>query len=666
MKFSKQEYEKLVEEVRKHDRLYFVECKPSISDFDYDQLVEKLKKIEKTHPDWVLPTSPTQRLQPALTGGFKQVAHSVPMLSLANTYSEAELGDFIKRVQKLVSNKKVSFCAELKMDGVAVAVRYEKGVYVRAMTRGDGWKGDDITANMRTIRSLPLKLTGEELPDVLEIRGEVFMSHKVFQKLNEEKQAAGEELWANPRNAAAGSLKLLDPKVVAQRFLSVVFYGIAEDSSHSVETQSRVHQCLKKWGLPVFNEEHWRHCDDLEPILQFADKIEAFRSKFPFDIDGIVVKVEELRYHQELGVTGKSPRYAVAYKFAPEQATTRIHAITVQVGRTGVLTPVAELDPVFLAGSTIARATLHNQEEVERKDIRVGDSVVIEKGGDVIPKVVEVIKSKRPEGTHPWKMPKRCPACGTFVVHSEEEVAVRCPNLDCPEQKIRRIAYFASKDAMDINHLGDKVVEQLVNKGLVNSVSDIYALTPKELSQLDGFKEKSIQNLLNSIDASREVTLDRLILGLGIKYIGEGTAELLAAHVGDLEGLAKMNIHELQQIEGIGGKMAQAIVDYFKEPAHIKEIHSLLKRGIRLKSIQRKVIKGHQFFGKTFVLTGTLKNYTRDQATGLIKERGGKVVGSLSRSTDYLLVGADPGSKLEKAQTLKVPLLSEEQFEKLL
>lgn len=666
MKFNKQDYEKLVEEVRKHDLLYFVECKPVISDFEYDQLVDKLKEIEKAHPDWVLPTSPTQRLQSALTGGFKQVEHSVPMLSLANTYSEAELGDFIKRVQKLLPNKQVSFCTELKMDGVAVAARYEKGVFMRGMTRGDGWKGDDITANMRAIRSLPLKLTGEHLPDILEIRGEVFMPHKVFQKLNEDKQASGEEPWANPRNAAAGSLKLLDPKIVAKRSLSVVFYGIAEDSSNCAETQIEVHRCLKKWGLPVFSEEQWRRCDDLERVLQFADKIQAFRGKFPFDIDGIVIKIDELRYHQELGVTGKSPRYAVAYKFAPEQATTRIRAITVQVGRTGVLTPVAELDPVFLAGSTIARATLHNQEEIERKDIRIGDSVIIEKGGDVIPKVVEVIRSKRPEGTHPWKMPKRCPACGTLVAHHEEEVAIRCPNLDCPEQKIRRIAYFASKDALDINHLGDKVVEQLVNKGFVNSVSDIYALTSKELSQLEGFKDKSIQNLLNSIDASREVTLDRLILGLGIKYIGEGTAELLASHVGDLEGLAKMNIHELQEIEGIGSKMAQAIVDYFKEPAHIKEIHSLLKRGIRPKSIQRKIIKGHPFFEKTFVLTGTLKNYTRDQAAELIKERGGKVVGSVSRNTDYLLAGTDPGSKLEKAEVLKISILSEEQFEKLL
>lgn len=666
MSDSQQHYLQLIEEVRKHDKLYFVECKPIITDYEYDLLIKKLEKIEKEHPEWTLETSPTKRVGAALTKGFKQVEHAVPMLSLANTYSKEELEDFVKRVHKLLPRKEITYSAELKMDGTAVTVRYEKGILVRALTRGDGRKGDDITANMKTIRSVPLELDTKHPPDVLEVRGEVFMQHKVFQKLNEEMESAGEEPFANPRNAAAGSLKLLDPHLVAKRQLSALFYGVAEDSSNSLETQHACHNFLKKLGLPVFTETERRHCKDLEEIWSFADKIEELRKKLPFDIDGIVIKVDEMRYYEELGFTGKSPRFAVAYKFAPEQATTRILDITVQVGRTGVLTPVAELEPVFLAGSTIARATLHNQEEVERKDIRIGDAVVIEKGGDVIPKVVEVVMAKRPEGTHRWKMPKKCPACGTDVVHTEGEVAVRCPNFDCIEQRIRRVAFFASKDAMDIDHLGEKVVEQLVTKGFVNSVSDLYMLTEKELEQLDGFKEKSIHNLLTSLDKSRHVTMDRFILALGIKYVGEGTAELLATSVGDLDALAKMSVEELEQIEGIGEKMATAIVQFFSDKHNLKEVHALLKNGVQPETKKRKIVEGHPFAGKSFVLTGKLAHYSRDAAAELIKERGGKVVGSVSKNTDYVLVGEDPGSKLDKAQALKVRILSEDEFRDLL
>src|SRR5579872_6416021 len=384
------EYLELIEEIRSHDRRYYQEYRPTISDYAYDQLFKKLEKIEEEHPEWISPTSPTQRVGDPLTRGFKQVSHQVPMLSLANTYSREELEDFVERMHKLLERKNVPLCAELKMDGVAVTVRYEKGMYVRALTRGDGRKGDDITANLKTLRSLPLELSGKDVPDLLEIRGEVFMPHKVFQELNKRKAAEGEEEWANPRNAAAGSLKLLDPREVAERNLSTVFYGIAECDPMPVHTQHAVLQFLKKHQLPTFNEAHRALCNSVDELMEFAHKIEKTRSSLPFDIDGIVIKVDELRFHDLLGSTGKNPRFAIAYKFAPEQAETRIKEITVQVGRTGVLTPVAELEPVFLAGSTIARATLHNQEEVERKDIRVGDSVIIEKGGDVIPKVVSV------------------------------------------------------------------------------------------------------------------------------------------------------------------------------------------------------------------------------------------------------------------------------------
>jgi DNA ligase (NAD+) len=664
---TKKDYQELIAEIRAHDQRYFAESRPTISDYAYDQLVKKVEAIEKAHPEWVSASSPTQRVGKALTKGFKQLAHVAPMLSLANTYSKEELEDFVKRVHKLLERKGVDFCAELKMDGVAVSVRYEKGIFVRALTRGDGKKGDEITGNMKTIAALPLELHGTHIPDVLEVRGEVFMPHKVFREQNAAMEEAGEEPWANPRNAASGSLKLLDPKEVAARKLSTVFYGIAEGTPASVKTQTACHQFLRKLGLPTFAEEYIHCCETAEDILKFADKIEKKRHSLPFDIDGIVIKVDELRLHDQLGMTGKTPRFAVAYKFAPEQASTRIHDITVQVGRTGVLTPVAELEPVFLAGSTIARATLHNQEEIERKDIRIGDTVIIEKGGDVIPKVVEVELRKRPRDSHPWKMPKKCPICGTPVVHTKGEVAVRCPNVKgCLEQKVRRIAFFASKDAMDIGHLGEKVVRQLVEKGLVSELSDLYVLNEGDLECLEGFKEKSIQNLLDSIEESRDVSLPRLILALGIKYVGEGTAEILAEAAGDIDTLAEMSEEELKEIDGVGVKVAEAIVSYFAEPVHLKEIHALFKRGVCPQKVKRSKRTDHAFFGKTFVLTGTLEDYTRSAATELIKERGGKVAGSVSNKTDYVLAGEDPGSKLDRARALHVKILTEKEFKNLL
>ena len=663
---SKDDYLKLVAEVRHYDKLYFVEHKPAISDYEYDLLYKKLQKIEEEHPEWALSFSPTKRVGNALTGGFKQIVHTSPMLSLANTYSAEEVEDFVQRVHKLLEKNQEVFCSELKMDGVAVSVRYENGIYVRALTRGDGKKGDDITNNMRTIRSLPLELTGSHIPDFLEVRGEVYMTHAVFRKQNEEKEESGEELWANPRNAAAGSLKLLDPKEAGERKLSVVFYGLADTANFPVATQYEVHAFLKKLGLPVFAHEHVMRCEGTAEILKFASKIEKTRDDLPFDIDGIVIKVDILTHHPLLGKTSKNPRWAVAYKFAPEQAITKILDITVQVGRTGVLTPVAELEPVSLAGSTIARATLHNQEEIERKDIRIGDSVTIEKGGDVIPKVVSVDVKKRSHGSKPWHMPLKCPSCGTSVVHQEEEVAVRCPNKHCLEQTIGRLAYFASKDALDIDHLGIKVVEQLVTKGLAKRISDIYTLTPEDLAKLDGFKEKSIQNLLASIDHSRKPTLARFILALGIRYIGEESADKLAEEARSIDKLAGMNKEEFLSIEGIGEKMADALASYFQDKEHLKEIEALLHVGVKPQAPTTIKRTDHVFSGKTFVLTGSLQNYTRQQATDLIKERGGKVTGSVSQNTDYVLVGEEAGSKLDKAKKLGVKILSEEELQQML
>lgn len=665
MKITEALYRQLIEEIRAHDLRYYLEAKPLISDYEYDQLLKKVEEIEGLHPEWVDPSSPTQRVGEMLTRGFKSVAHRHPMLSLANTYSQEELEDFVKRTHKLLGKNRVDFCAELKMDGVAVSVVYEKGLLVQALTRGDGKKGDDITNNMRTIRSVPLQLKGKDIPEILEVRGEVFMLHEVFQILNAEKEEAGEDLWANPRNAAAGSLKLLDPKLVAERRLSALFYGFGDELDPPVETQYECHQYLHKIGLPTSREVHRKRVHTVQGLLEFADQIEKERHRLPFEIDGIVVKVDALKDHDQMGMTGKCPRWAVAYKFAPEQVVTRINDITVQVGRTGVLTPVAELEPIFLAGSTIARATLHNQEEVERKDIRIGDWVVIEKGGDVIPKVVEVDLKRRPSKTHPWKMPHKCPSCHTPVLHQKGEVAVRCPNgEECPEQQMRQICFFTSRGAMDIEHLGEKVVEQLFVKGLIRKSSDLYKLTAKELATLDGFKEKSIRNLLESLDRSRHVSLARFILALGIKHVGAETAALLAEEARDIDTLTHMGVERLLEIEGIGEKTAQSIVDYFSEARHLKEIQALLHGGVEPQAPKKRRQQGHSFSGKTFVITGVLERYSRAEAAELIKERGGKVTNSVSHNTDFLVVGEDPGSKLDKARTLKVAILTEKEFEK--
>lgn len=656
------EYVALVVEMIAHDRRYYDENKPTISDYEYDRKMRQLLDYEKEHPADIHPHSPAQRVAESETEGFESRAHIVPMMSLANTYSKEELEDFVKRVYKLLEKKEVAFCCELKMDGTAISLVYQKGKLVHAVTRGNGRVGDDVTANVKTIQSVPLHLHGTHFPDLVEIRGEIYMSTKTFEDLNEQREEEGLEVFANPRNAAAGSLKLLDSKETAKRRLNLVCYAIVPIQC---ETQMQTHELLKRWGLPTANSEHLSLCHDIEEIIRFADRIQNERLHLPFEIDGIVIKVNDLKAHEILGATGKVPRSAVAYKFAPEQAHTKIKEITVQVGRTGVLTPVAELEPVFLAGSTISRASLHNQDEIARKDIRIGDTVTIEKGGDVIPKVVSVDHQKRSSQSQVWHMPTHCPLCKTAVVHKKEEVAVRCPNPRCEGQKIQRIIYFASKHAMDIEHMGEKVVEQLVEKGLIHRPADIYQLNASQLSQLEGFKEKSIQNLLKSIDASRKCSLSRFIMGLQIKYVGAETAELLAHEARDLDHLVSMKEEELLAIEGIGEKTAHAIVEHFRDEENREEIVLLLKGGVEPQKLKQKRID-HDFLGKTFVLTGSLQNFSRDEATSQIKERGGYVTGSVSKNTDYVVVGDEPGSKYEKAKKLGVPILTEEEFQKLL
>lgn len=660
-----QAYEKLCQEIWDHNRRYYSDNKPIISDEAFDRLLLQLEAIEKMHPEWISPNSPTQRVNETLSQGFQTVVHRVPMLSLANSYSKEEIGDFIKRMHKLIEHEQVTFSCELKMDGIAITAIYEKGTFLKGITRGDGKKGDDITANMRAIETLPLRLHGDAVPDYLEVRGEVYMPHAVFKQLNEDRSASEEGSWANPRNAAAGSLKLLDPREAAKRHLAIVFYSVAEDSSGALSKQYDVHNFLKNLGLPPL--EHHAICYSLDEIWNFAEKVLHLRPSLEYDIDGVVIKVDDLREQKRLGNTGKSPRWAIAYKFAAEQAVTQILGITVQVGRTGTLTPVAELNPVFLAGSTIARATLHNEEEIYRKDIRVGDFVIIEKGGDVIPKVVSVDVSKRKEEGTRWAMPKNCPNCGTPVVRVPGEVAVRCPNsAECPEQLLRRLIYFSGKSSMDIENMGEKVVEQLVQRGFIKSPSDIYRLTEELLYQLDGFKAKSVQNLLTSIERSRDVTLDRFIMALGIKHIGTETAELLAKKAGNIEALMKMTAEDLVKIDGIGDKVAQAVVDFFTDIKNREEIATLLSLGVKPHQLKTVSYQGHPFSEKTFVLTGTLQNYTRAAAAALIKDRGGKVTDSVGKKTDYVVAGETPGSKFDKAQALGVPILTEEQFSGML
>ncbi|EFB42439.1 NAD-dependent DNA ligase LigA [Parachlamydia acanthamoebae] len=662
---SHQSYQELCNQIWSHNKAYYVDHRPVISDEEFDHLMHQLEQMEKEHPEWISSASPTQRVGEMLTEGFQTVAHRTPMLSLANSYSKDEVQDFIHRVKKLTRSQDVAFSCELKMDGIAISAQFEKGIFVRGITRGDGKKGDDITQNLRTVAAFPLQLIGPSAPDFLEVRGEIFMPKQVFQKLNAEKELEGEDLWANPRNAAAGSLKLLDPNETRRRKLDVVFYGIGQDSQDALTSQFACHALLKSYGLPILHQVE--KCHTLEEIWEFVEKVRTLRASLPFEIDGVVVKLDSLAEQKRLGSTGKNPRWAVAYKFAAEQAETDIYSITVQVGRTGVLTPVAELKPVFLAGSTIARATLHNEEEVLRKDIREGDSVIIEKGGDVIPKVVSVNFDKRKSDSHPWKMPTHCPSCGALVARSVDEVAVKCPNtLHCPEQQLRRLIYFAGKFAMDIEHMGEKVVEQLVRLGFVKRPSDIYALTSEQLFQLEGFKTKSVENLITSIEKSKDVSFSRFIMALGIKHVGEGTAELLAKRAGNVHILMQMTTEELLQIEGIGEKVATAIVEYFADARNQEEIQLLLQRGVLPQEVKSISHKGHPFDAKTFVLTGTLKQYTRPAAATLIKERGGKVTNSVSSKTDYLLAGEDPGSKLDKAKSLQVRILTEEEFQAML
>ena len=654
-----QRYAKLLEEVRRHDRLYYVEARPEISDAAYDHLYRELQDLEKAHPDLADENSPTKKVGGAPLDAFRTVRHAVPMQSLNNTYSEEELGEFLNRVAKNLHGQTADFAVEPKVDGVAVSVRYEHGRLVQGLTRGDGENGDDITENLKTIRNLPLSVEG--LPKVIEFRGEVYLPEPAFAALNRTREKAGEPLFANPRNAAAGTLKLLDSREVAKRPLAVVFYGLGEVIGGKTDSQVELHRQIQKWGLP--GHDWFRHVKGAAGVLQAVRELDKERAKFPFATDGAVIKVSRFDQQKVLGATDKAPRWAIAYKYAPEQAETRLHAVTFQVGRTGVITPVAELDPVQLSGTTVARATLHNFEEITRKDIRVGDCVTVEKAGEIIPAVVSVNLKKRPKESKPIRPPQQCPVCGGPL--RKEEVFLRCTSRDCVGQLKRRLQHFAHRGAMDIEGMGEAMVGQLVDAGLVQHLEQIYDLTAESLAELERMGEKSAANLVDSIAASRKRPLWRLIFGLGIPQVGAVLAEALSRHFESMEKLEKAKLEDLIQVRDVGQKVAEEIVAFFREPSTRRLLQALQKAGCNFRALPEELaVRGGVFSGKKFVITGTL-SAPREEFTRRIQSLGGSVAGSVSPKTDYLLAGEEAGSKLDKARSLGIRILTEKDFEKL-
>ena len=662
----------LRKDVSRHAELYYRHAKPEISDQDYDRLERELADLEKEFPQFSARESPTARVGDDRLDGFETYRHRLRMQSLDNTYSETELREFHQRLVKLFSRETLAYVIEPKIDGLAVSVTYEKGKLTRAVTRGNGEEGDDITVNARTIRTLPHELkSGKDhpVPDVIEIRGEIYLTLAEFQRINKEREEAGEALYANPRNLAAGTIKQLDPKEVAQRKLEIVLYGVGFCEPPVVDTQAHYHELVKHWKLPTL-ERYWKAVG-IDEAWNAVKELDELRHAFAYATDGAVVKLDDFRLQREAGSTSKAPRWAIAYKFAAERAETRINAITVQVGRTGVLTPVAELEPVLLAGTTVARATLHNQDEIARKDIRVGDFVLVEKAGEVIPAVIEVNLKRRSPGCAAYKMPGKCPVCGTATIQLEDEVATRCPNVNCPAQVRRRLGHFVSKACLDIDGMGSAMIDELVDKGWVKGLPDLFKLKREDLLTLGKNVGKSTDNLLAAIEASKGCELWRLIHGLGIPHVGVSAAKDLAAHFRDIEKLAAAKMEDFiankaTVISGIGETMARAIVGYFAEPRNRHTVEALLQVGVKPLAPAAKLAAGNTFAGKIFVLTGTLPTMTREEAGEKIEAAGGKVSGSVSKKTSYVLAGAEAGSKLEKARELGVAVIDEAGFIRML
>lgn len=653
---AKKEIKRLREEINDHNYRYYVENNPIISDFEFDQFLKKLEELESKFPDLITPESPTQRVGGEPVDGFITVAHKIPMLSLGNTYNYDELREFDERVKKNVGE--VEYVVEPKIDGAGVALLYENGILTRGATRGDGVRGDDITSNLKTIYSIPLRLRSNALKNV-EVRGEIYMSLRGFKKYNKDQTEKGETVFANPRNAAAGSLRQLDPKIVASRPLDIFLYTISF-SDVKFDTHEKAIEALKKTGFRT--NPLTKKVKNIEEAIKYCEKLETKRETLDYDIDGAVIKVNSLDKQLELGETSKNPRWAISYKFAAKQSTTKLNDIAVQVGRTGTLTPVAILEPVSVGGVTVSRATLHNFDELKRKDVRIGDLVIVERSGDVIPQVVKSIENKRTGDEKQKSIPKKCPICGSKVARVEGEVAIRCPNRLCPARLKWRVKYFASRDAMDIDHLGGSTVDKLIEEELIDNIADLYFLKKEDILRLEGFKEKSAQNLLDSIEKSKKQDLSRLIYGLGIRHVGKYAAQLLAVEYNSIDELSKATAEELKEIDGLGDKTAEAVAIFFATDENIKLIERLKGIGVKTKETRQKNLP---FQGKKFVFTGGLNSLSRPEASDLIKQKGGIVASSVGKDTDYVVVGEKPGSKYQKAQKLGIDILSEDEFKKL-
>ena len=661
----KQDIEDLKQTIHQHDHQYYVKNSPTISDQEYDALLRRLRELETTHPGYVTPDSPTQRVGGKVDERFKAVMHPVPMLSLDNTYNVDEVRAFHQRVLKGlpdVPEESIEYVVELKFDGLAVALTYEEGLLVRGATRGDGLQGEDITANLRTLRSIPLKIDTEPFKRI-EVRGEVYMPKKEFERINAEREAEGETPFANPRNAAAGALRLLDPAITAQRKLDIFIYAVGFLDSNPFKTHHELQEQLAALRFPI--NEYNRLCGNFESTLALIEEFRDKRKELDYEVDGLVIQLNSLAHRKQLGETSKFPRWAVAYKYEAEQAVTEIMEIVCQVGRTGSITPVAELRPVLISGSTVSRATLHNEDEIKRKDIRVGDRVVIEKAGEIIPKVIRVIEPSGDRGT-PFKMPTVCPECQSSVYRAEGEVVLRCVNSACPAQLKERLKHFSSRKAMDIDHFGPAVIEQLVDSGRVKNFSDLYTLKLDEVASLERMADKSAQNLISAIAKSKLAGLSRFLYGLGVRHVGQRTAILLAGRFRSIKVLQETSYDELEKIDEIGPVIAESLKAFLDRDTNRQEIDRLLERGILMEEQGEAPESGGPFEGQQFVLTGTLARFTREEAKEKIQSLGGRVTASISKKTDYVVSGTSAGSKLEKAQQLGIEVLDEEALQKLM
>lgn len=649
----------LREELHRHNYLYYIENQPEISDSEYDRLLRELIQIEESYPDLRAPDSPTQRVGAEPQKGFRKVPHQTPMLSLANAFDEEEMRAFYRRISNILDTEEIDFVTELKIDGVAVRLTYEKGVFTEGATRGNGMIGEEITANLRTIQTVPLRLRGNGIPSVLEVRGEAFLPLSAFDSLNRERVQNGESPFTNPRNAAAGALRQLDPRVTSSRPLAFVAYSVGFLQGKPLKTQWETLEQLRNWGFPTNPES--RHHPDFDSVLVSCRQWENDRNTLDYEIDGVVVKVNRFDYQEELGTVSRDPRWAIAFKFPGQVATTRLLKIAINVGRTGALNPYAILEPVQVGGVTIRNATLHNQDDIQRKDIREGDMVVVKRAGDVIPQVVGPVREKRTGEEKIFYYPNHCPECGAPVLHEEGNPLAYCTNKQCPAQRLEALNHFVSRGALDIHGLGPQTLEKMVDLGLVKSPADLYDLDESDVALLPGFQEKSIRNLLESIEHSRRRPLARVLFSLGIRHVGERVAELLADHFTSMERIASASVDEIAEVSGIGPEIAQSIRAFFDNPENQQLVERLVAAGLQMEK-EPPETSDESLAGLTFVITGVLPSMSRKEATDLIKAKGGKVTSSVSSNTDFLLVGENPGSKFNKAQSLEIPVLTEEEF----